>query len=510
MPPVKGGQGVLRTSSYVIYVDLPDSPDEMLLVHGYSGAYDRVARRLGAYLRSLESGPTPPPLHGNWSASGPTFDGEIAPPSEATITQLRRRGYLTEKSAEEEEIFFARVATQHHDYKLHGRRLVYIVMPTYDCNLRCSYCFQDHMRTNPVFRHLLRAMPSEMIDRMLKAWSQIEERHRLPAGVPRDITFFGGEPLLEGLRPTIEQILRQAQALGEARVGAVTNGTDLHAYRDLLNPDGISWLQITLDGPPREHDQRRIYEDGQGSYQRIAENLSMALDQGVRVAVRMNIDRNNIDLLPELAEEIAARGWDSYSNFKAYAAPIHANNGKTKMATTLTSWQLDKALDKMREEDPRMKVIDRPDDGMLARAQRLFENHSDPLTYFKSSYCGAHEGMYVFDAFGDIYSCWERTGNPGIRIASITEEGDVAWDDKNDKLWKSRTVTSNPTCRKCRYALYCGGGCAVLAMDFRGEFFTNFCDGFASRFRHAVAEAYQNNLAGTNIESEERESVCGC
>jgi uncharacterized protein len=499
---------MLRTSSYVIYVDLPDNREEMLIVHGYSGAYDRVSRNVGSYLRSLEAGPAPAPLYGAWSSS-PSEPTDCAPPSEATIERLKKRGYLTEKTKDDEEQFFTQVADQHHGQMQHGR-LTYILMPTYDCNLRCSYCFQDHMRTNPAFGHLLRTMQPSMIDRMLKAWTRIEARHHMPAGFRRDITFFGGEPLLARLRPTIESILEKTKALGQARFGAITNATDLDAYRDLLHPEGISWLQITLDGPQREHDQRRIYADGSGSYERIARNLTMALEQGVRVSVRMNIDRTNIDQLPELADEIVARGWNRYSNFSAYTAPIHANNGKTEVTTTLSSWQLDKALTQMREEYPNMQVISLPDDGMLARVQRLFERQSDPSAFFKSSFCGAHNGMYVFDAFGDIYSCWERTGNPGIRIASITEDGDVVWDEATQKLWRSRSVTSNPTCRKCRYALYCGGGCAVLAMDFRHEFFTNFCDGFGSRFRYAVAKAYENNLAQGGAEAaRERESVCG-
>ena len=500
---------MLRASSYVIYVDLPGDAEQMLLVHGYSGAYDRVARHVGAYLRSMEVGPRPAPLYGEWASEpGPGPQGALPPPSEDTLLRLRKRGYLTEKTVEEEEEFLARVAGQHHGY-MQQRRLTYIVMPTYDCNLRCSYCFQDYMRTNPAFGNLLRAMPQAMIDRMLTAWVKLEERHRVPPGAPRNVTFFGGEPLLAGLRPTIESILRKAGDLGPATFGAVTNGTDLHAYRDLLHPQGLSWLQITLDGPPGEHDKRRIYEDGRGSYEAIAENMTMALDRGVRVAVRLNVDRNNIDQLPELAEEMVSRGWDRYGNFSVYTAPIHANNGKTEMKTTMSSWQLDKAITKLRETFPAMRLIARPDDGMLARAQRLFENHADPLSTFKSSFCGAHNGMYVFDAFGDVYACWERTGNPAIRIASITEAGDVKWEENTDKLWKSRTVASNPTCRKCRYALYCGGGCAVLAMDFRGEFFTNFCDGFASRFRDAVAQAHNGSLSGVGAGAQERESVCG-
>src|SRR5689334_23778523 len=33
--------GALRASGYTIYVALPDNEDEMLLVHGYTGAFDK-------------------------------------------------------------------------------------------------------------------------------------------------------------------------------------------------------------------------------------------------------------------------------------------------------------------------------------------------------------------------------------------------------------------------------------------------------------------------------------
>src|SRR6185295_14142141 len=299
---------MLRTSSYTIYVDLPDNGEDMLLVHGYTGAYDRVSRRVASYVRSLETNRPPKPLYGEWSPE-PLVDGQALPPAQPTIDTLKKRGYLTELDPTDEEALFGKFARTRH--ALANRQVSFIFMPTYNCNLRCSYCFQDHMRTNPAYQHLLRTMRPALVDRIFAAMSQIEAHHGVQATEQpvRNIGFFGGEPLLERSRPIVEYIIQQAKATSRASFWAVTNATDLHVYRDLLGPEGIAFLQITLDGPAHEHDQRRIYADGSGSFERIAQNISMALERGARISVRMNVDRNNIAQLPELADEIIARGW---------------------------------------------------------------------------------------------------------------------------------------------------------------------------------------------------------
>lgn len=482
----------MRASSYNIYVDLPDNPEDMLLVHGYTGAYDRVNRRVATFLRSKETGRVPRPLYGEWSPE-PEMDGGASPPSDETIAVLQRRGYLTELTPEAEVEHFTKVAAVLHQ---ENRQPSYIFMPTYDCNLRCGYCFQDEMRTNPALSHLLRVITRDVVDRIFNAMPQIEQHHGLPGGPEfrKTMGFFGGEPLLARLRPIIEYIVEKAADDSGAVFWAITNGTELEAYKDLLRPDRIYAVQITVDGPPEEHDRRRIRADGSGSFDDIARNLEMALTRGVMVNVRMNIDRTNVDQLPALADEIVARGWNQSPFFGVYTAPVvYGSQGQDK-TKTMGSWELDKALDRMREEHENMRVIGRPDDRLASKVYQIFDKRSRPD--MQPAFCGAHNGMYVFDAFGDAYACWERTGDPRIRIAHVDENGDFQLEQMMNLKWRSRNVTTNPTCQQCRFALYCGGGCAVLAEGGRGEFFTNFCDGFAARFRSSVADAYGKHIRG--------------
>ncbi|RMH19960.1 MAG: radical SAM protein [Acidobacteria bacterium] len=487
---------MLRTSSYTIYVDLPDNPREMLLVHGYTGAYDKVSRRVASYLRSRESHRPPKPLYGEWSPE-PEVDEPAGPPPPDVIAVLRQRGYLTHLSPAEEETLFERLALKLHQ-RASARPPTYVFMPTYDCNLRCSYCFQDRMRTDPRFAHLLRTLRPAMVDRIFAAVPRIEAAHGVDpaAGGSRSVGFFGGEPLLAAQRPIVEYVIERSRRLGDVTFWAVTNATELEAYRDLLGPGALARLQVTLDGPPAEHDRRRVYADGSGSFARIARNLDLALERGAVVNVRLNVDRNNLHQLPAVARAILDRGWPRRRSFSVYAAPIHAANDKTPRRTTLNSWQLDQALVAMRRDHPEMRVIGRPDEGIRIRARQIFDRGADVVPHFRPSFCGAHDQMYIFDPFGDVYACWERTGEPQIRIARITPEGEVELRHDVHRQWRSRSVASNPVCRRCRYALHCGGGCAILALGQRGEFHANYCDGFASRFRASIADAYLAYLAG--------------
>ena len=484
----------LRTSSYVIYVDLPHNDHEMLLVHGYTGAFDRVSKRIATFVRAKEDRKAPKPLYGDWTPD-PVIESVPQIP-DTYILLLRRRGYLTYLTREEELERFTSIADG-----MHARTSPpgYVLMPTYDCNLRCFYCFQDHMRTNPNFAYLLKRMSHAVVDRIFDAMPQIEAMHGIApdSGFERPITLFGGEPLLRENKDLIQHIVDRAHAGGTNSLNAISNGTDLDAYRDLLGPANISSLQITLDGIPEEHDRRRVYADGRGSFQRIAENISMALDLNTRVNVRLNIDRNNVGHLPRLAQIFADHGWTDNRAFLAYTAPIHAGNDKTERAATFSSWELDQALDELREQHPVMNVIARPDDRLRSQVRGIFDTGSHMGT--QPTFCGAHNGMYVIDRFGDLYACWERTGNEKIRIGRITPEATVEMNAVNDAMWRSRTVTSNPVCKQCRYALFCGGGCAVLAEGRKGRIDRNFCDGYAFRFRAMVAEAYDDYRSGRAV-----------
>lgn len=499
---------MLRTSSYTIYVPLPDNSEGMLLVHGYTGAYDKVSMGVARYLQSQEAGPLSEPLHGKWESepSMALAQAEVAaPPSDRTLEVLQKRGYMTPMSVSEEEGHFARYTKARH---LKSQRNVgYIFMPTYNCNLRCSYCFQDHMRSDEQYRHLLKTISPEMVNRIFSAMPTIEQNHGIEDGDPitRNIGFFGGEPLLAANRQMVEYIMNRARSMGPARFWAVSNATELESYRDLLGPEGIGVIQITLDGPPAEHDRRRIRADGTGTFEAIARNIDLCLEEDASVSVRLNLDPRNIHEMPALAEEIIRRGWNQHPKFSVYSARIQPANDQTTINDTFpTTWDLDVALDELRAVHPNMSLIGRPDDDMEDRARGLFESEANGMRQLKSSFCSAHTGMYIFDAFGDIYACWERTGDEKIRIGRVLEGGDVEMNNGLTKIWRSRTPASNPTCRKCRYALHCGGGCAVLAEGQKGKFFSNYCDGFADRFRHSVAKAYVDHVNGVEKVSQTR------
>lgn len=518
----------MRTSSYTIYVELPESPNEQLLIHGYSGAYDVVERRIADYLRANDDS-RHTPLHGDWRDEPPVEAGTDIVLSDETLGMLKSRGFLTTQTAEQERAAVRRLAGKRHTVEV-ARQPNYVLMPTYQCNLRCAYCFQDHMRTRPELSHLLQTMTKDMGRRVIRAMDSIDARHPHAAGKPRNITLFGGEPFLAENRPFMEWLIRELRAASPCRIMAVSNATQLESHLDLFGPEGISFVQITIDGPPAVHDQRRIHADGSGSFAMIAANTKRVLDRGAQVGLRINVDRTNIGGLPELAREIIAHGWHERPGFRAYAAAVNAFNENIDKKDTYNGYALNMRMNELRAEYPELRVIGTPTDEMRGLVSRILRGEVQPWTAYKASFCGAHTSMYVIDSFGDIYACWERTGDPTLRIGSIGGDGvprfvhappqtQVVAETKkllpmvgklqvtDIDMWRDRTIATNDTCASCRYAFYCGGGCASEAIDHRGAYYTNHCDGFQQRFRVAAAAAYEDIRQGR---SSELAGTIGC
>lgn len=475
-------------------------PGRKLLVHGYTGAYDEVSSGIVAYLNSKSTDPVHKPLYGKWKED--TFDLPLnfQQPTPEILEELETRGYLTALSPEEELEYFRTVARQIH--LLQSQYNSYVIVPTYNCNLRCPYCFQDAMRTDPKYKHLLVKMTPKVADRILTGIDEIENKANGNGNTAhRYFTFFGGEPLLASNVDIIEYVIQQALMRGPTFFSAITNGTELEAFENLLGPGLIARLQITLDGPPQIHDSLRTYSNKEGSFEDIARNITMALDRNVAISVRINVSKNTIEGLPKLVREAKRRGWTQYKKFRIYAAPIHPTSAYQAAAENLfaNTRQLTVAIIEMCKKNPEMELVETTDDAIKKRALSLFKNPElDPIETSKASFCGAHNGMWIFDPLGDIYACWERLGNPQIRIGHIGEKGEIHVAKSQLEIWRGRTVTSNEVCEKCQFALNCGGGCAIMAEARNGVLNSNYCDAFASRFKSAVATAYEENIHEKN------------
>lgn len=457
----------MRASSYIIYSKVPQST-KTLMLHGYTGALDLVDDSIAKFLQQSRLQIKGDPL-------------TIMSPE--TFRRLRSRGYLTEMSYDEERAYFIRIARALH----HAARATHfapLIIPTYACNLRCFYCYQDHLHneSNELFRlERIRVIRQDMVDAAFEAI----EKLRPPASqnAPVSLGLYGGEPFLAINRPIVEYIIRRAREQGYS-VGAVTNASELAAYYDLLGPDGVAGMQVTLDGARRNHDCRRIYSDGRGTYEVIVNNVTEALRRGVRVTIRINVDRNNVADLPELTRRFVEYGWTTFPGFSAYVAPLYSSN-VAHVKEALTQAELADYLYTIRDQLAYPLNSSQKMSQLSTFAQLLGMNGGKSVNPFHTGVCSAVYGMYIFDPYGDVYTCWDEAGNVEHRVGTYGK-GNIELKPELISAWFDRSVAEIEQCSQCAYALVCGGGCAYFAAEEKGTYYASYCDHFQRNFRQTM------------------------
>jgi uncharacterized protein len=138
------------------------------------------------------------------------------------------------------------------------------------CNLQCAYCvyngeyFFERKRSDLDMNFETVQTGLEYIHSILKDRYKKELK----------ISFYGGEPLLRF--DTIKKIVSYSRKLfknWKVKYLITTNGTKINdEIIDFFVSNDFSVL-ISLDGPPKNHDAKRVYPNGKGTFKDIWDNI---------------------------------------------------------------------------------------------------------------------------------------------------------------------------------------------------------------------------------------------
>ncbi len=506
----------MKASNYVIYTHIPET-DEYYLVHGYSGAVDKVSPEVVRYLLDRVD-----PAH-TWHIKdqeivGETLRGrEIGEASPDSVEMLKKRGYLTNMSSGEERSYVSRLAGFLHTKKVSHVAPTFMLVPSYECNLRCPYCFEADTR---VQLNKLKVLQNVMTEREVDAAFTcmdmlVADRFAGQETSPttkQGITLYGGEPLMLETLPIVEYMVQKGLDRGYS-FSAITNAVDLHNYLHLLGPDKIQFLQVTLDGPKEFHDRKRIgprHKDG--TFERILRNMKLALERGTRVSVRFHVDFNNVATTKVLTDELEREGFNQYKGFGIYTYPIHMfhqgfdspvfpqmaihhmhreiiklSHSSARAIEQATPVPVAKA-----EQKPKALKIFLPDDGIESKLRVYIKNKLAGLFNSNMEPCAATTGLYIFDAFGKIYSCWDSVGIAGHETGTYSSDGPVLNSYNLD--WLSRSPATINECKDCKYAMFHFGGCASLPIGCKGTIFAPACYDFQDNFLYVAQRLFRDGL----------------
>jgi uncharacterized protein len=271
-------------------------------------------------------------------------------------------------------------------------------MPTSYCNMACDYCGQEHFKS---------AVNQRRIERLA---ARVTAAIADPATSRVTVTWFGGEPLLalRVIRELSAEFVAAADAAGKPYAARMsTNGSLLtKATLTMLHRDcKLNSVVITIDGPQELHDRRRIKRNGIGSFHRTIAVLADVVRErslpDLRIAIRINVDRENEDAVADLIVDLACFGL-SGPQVEFQPMPVH-------------SWGNDVSAVEL--EGRRYAAMETQ---WLALAVSLGLGFTALPTLTKNRTCTATTtSAEIIDSGGRIYSCSEHPLVPVVRDTGV-------------------------------------------------------------------------------------------
>jgi len=369
------------------------------------------------------------------------------------INILKQKGYVLDEH--EEKMLYRNAYLQFLDERDHSEVQVFFV-PWYACNFACSYCYQSgYENDGTVTPEIIDAFFSYITAHITK---------------PKYITLFGGEPLLDSphARKLISYFIDKANHHSLA-LAIVTNGYTLSSYIDILKQAAIREIQVTLDGTETIHNARRFTKGKTSTFNAIVTGIDAALTNNIPINLRVVIDADNINDLPNLSQFAINKGWTNNPLFKTQIGrnyELHyCQADKTKLFDRASLYE---KIYELIIQHPHILQFHKP---AYSISKFLFEQGSMPNPLFDA--CPGCKTEWTFDYTGAIYPCTAMVGKKGEEVGTYYPT--VSLNTALIEEWEKRDVTAIPQCQLCSLSLLCGGGCAAVAKNRHGNILTPDC-----------------------------------
>lgn len=363
-------------------------------------------------------------------------------PKAGVVGYLVDRGYLIRKGVDEYRKFQHLFGQQHYRTDV----LELILMPSEDCNFRCTYCYEDfkHGTMLPEVREGIKNLVRQRI-------KKLDRLH---------ISWFGGEPLygweaVEDLAPFFLEIAE------ENGIPYRTNQMTTNGY--LLTPEVaeklLSWrinnFQITLDGLAEHHNHSRPGRDGSPTFERILENLKSlaAREDNFYCILRVNIDRKNAGGLSQFLDILAENfGGDRRFNlaFRMVGKWGGSNDEQLDVCTGDES-------ESIRQE-------------LTAQAMRqgLKLDSIKDIAKLGSQVCyAARPYNFLIGATGKVMKCTIALDKDEHNVVGrVLPDGRMELNDERMSVWTEPAFQKDTQCQKCVVLPTCQGiSCPLVRIE---------------------------------------------
>lgn len=366
---------------------------------------------------------------------------------DADSENLIKRGILVREDTDEDSMAYAKMVQMLCD----SSKLSLTILPTFACNFRCSYCYEDHEAMH---------MSSEVEE------SIVRYLRKNAAGKNLHIGWFGGEPLL--CKETVYHITEEAKKIANYyhrsfESSMTTNGyfLDLDTFKKLLRLN-LRTYQITIDGSESSHNKTRPCVGGRPSYRTIIDNLKAIRDNvktnNFNIIIRVNLLTNTLKNINNEIQDLRDQ-FGSDKRFRFFFKEVGDYGGE--IVHDLDNDIIDHlgTIDRFLLENPvKYNIVPT----------------SNVLNYIPCCYA-AQSHSFIILPDGRVSKCTVHFDHPNNQVGKINPSGKMEL-NQNINKWSilGRFSFTTPACQKCALLANCFGvGCpsqrVIKGMEFEYE-----------------------------------------